>query len=145
MLSKSYLYTNFQLYGFFFQFLVNVWCSSFLCCQNYICYYHIYIYIFVYKFPVLILLISCHYVILLKTSFVCDLACFLVMFRSYFHLIPQCIFGFAVSFAISVYGVWRARAGVQVYKRELLHTYALKLGQTRISSMYQKKKITFDS
>lgn len=48
-----------------------------------------YIYIFVYKFPVLILLISCHYVILLKTSFVCDLACFLVMFRSYFHLIPS--------------------------------------------------------
>ena len=63
------------------------------------------------------------------------------MFSIYFHLIPLRIFGFAVSFAISVYGVWRARAGVQVYKRELLHTYTLSLGSTRISIMYQKKKL----
>ena len=44
------------------------------------------------------------------------------------------------STSISNCGVWGVKAGVQVSKNEISHTYTLRLGYSRISILYKKEK-----
>ena len=44
------------------------------------------------------------------------------------------------STSISACGVWGVKAGVQVSKNEISHTYTLRLGYSRISILYKKEK-----
>ena len=44
------------------------------------------------------------------------------------------------STSISARGVWGAKAEVQLSKKEISHTYTLRLGYSRISILYKKEK-----